>query len=225
MRAIILSIVLLVVTLGQAVAQTITGHRVSREVAVSSFDAIKASGVVELTLVQSNKESVTVEGDEGLQAYITIANNGNTLEIDTKKLSNKNLKGNWKLNITVYFRNLNSLAVNTVGNVRNEGTLKLPELELKVKSVGNTKLKLEADKFKLDANSVGNIDLEGSAKTANIRNSSIGNIRAEAFKIGSLEIRNSGIGNTEVNADQITGLHSNALGKLQNKGQRVKNYD
>ena len=225
MRAFILVLVLFVATLGQAVAQTITGKRVSKEISVSSFNAIKANGVVELTLVQDGKESVTVEGDEGLQAYVTIDNNGNTLEIDTKKQNNKNIKGNWKLNITVHFRNLNALAVSTVGNVKNEGTLKFDELKMNVNSVGNTDLKLDAEKFRLEASSVGNISLAGSAKSAVMHNSSVGNIRAENFKVGTLEIANSGIGNADVNAAEITGFQGSMLGKVRNRGQKVKNYD
>lgn len=225
MRVIILSMLLVVATMGQAVAQTTTGKRVSKEISVKPFTSLKASGVVAITLVQDGKESVTVEGDEGLQAYVTIANNGNTLEIDTKKLNNKNLRGNWKLNITVHFRNLDALAVSTVGDVRNEGTLKLNNLKLNISSVGNTTLKLEAKKLQLDASSVGNVALSGSAGSAVMRNSSVGNLRAEDFKVGTLEIRNSGIGNADVNAAEITGFHSSALGQVRNRGQKVKNYD
>lgn len=225
MRAIILSLLLFVLTLGQAVAQDLTGKKVSREFPVASFDALKANGVIELTLVQGTKESVTVEGDEGLQAYITIANNGNTLEIDTKKLNNKKVKGDWKLNVTVYFRSLNNLSLSTVGNVRNQGTLKLGDLKMRISSVGNTHLKLEADKFSLDASSVGNIDLAGSAKAAVLRNSSIGNIKATDFAVSKMDISNSGIGNTEINAAEITGFSSSTLGSVRNRGQKVKNYD
>ncbi|RPD50911.1 head GIN domain-containing protein [Paracnuella aquatica] len=225
MKAIILSLLLFVFTMGKAVAQTITGNKVSRDFPVASFDAIKANGVVELTLVQGTKESVTVEGDEGLQAFITIANNGNTLEIDTKKLSNKKLKGDWKLAVTVYFRNLNDVSLSTVGNVRNEGTLKLDDVKLRISSVGNTNLKLEAQKFRLDASSVGNIELAGSAKDAVLRNSSIGNIKAVDFAVSKMDIDNSGIGNTEVNAAEITGFHSSTLGSVRNRGQKVKNWD
>jgi hypothetical protein len=225
MRAIILSLLLFVFTIGKAVAQTLTGNKVSREFPVASFDAVKASGVVELILVQGAKESVTVAGDEGLQAYITIASNGNTLEIDTKKLNNKKLKGDWKLSVTVYFRNLNDLSLSTVGNVRNEGTLKLADVKMRISSVGNTNLKLEAQKFSLDASSVGNIELAGSAKAAVLRNSSIGNLRAVDFAVSSMDINNSGIGNTEVNAAEITGFQSSTLGSVRNRGQKIKNYD
>lgn len=203
-------------------AQTLSGKRVSRDIPVSSFNALKANGALELNLVQGSKESVTVEGDETLQAYITIANNGNTLEVDTKRLNNKNIRGNWKLRVTVYFRNLSSLNASTVGNVVNEGTLQFDDLKLDLSSVGNTNLKLTANKLQMDAKSVGNIELSGSAKTAILHNSSIGNLEAEGFKIGSLEITNNSIGNTDLNAESITKLQSGMIGKMRNRGQKMK---
>lgn len=222
MRVLLLTFFAAFFSINSTNAQTLSGKRISRDIPVSHFDALKASGVVELNLVQGDKESVTVEADENLQAYITVANNGKTLEIDTKKLNNKNIKGSWKLYVTVYFRNINSLSVATVGHVKNEGTLQFSELKLNISSVGNTDLKLAADKLNMEASSVGNIELAGSAKTAVMQNSSVGNLRAEALKIGSLEMNNSGIGNAEINADNITRFQGNMLGKVRNRGQKVK---
>ncbi len=203
-------------------AQTLSGKRVSREIAVESFSELKAGGVVELKLVQSDKESVTVDADENLQGYIHIVNNGKALEIDTRKLNNKNLKGNWKLYITVYFRNLDKLSIATVGHVSNEGTLKFKDLKMDVSSVGNVALKLDAAQLNMSSSSVGNIELEGRADKATMKNSSVGNVRAEGLKIGTLEISNSGIGNMEVNAENITSFSGSMLGKVRNRGQKVR---
>lgn len=203
-------------------AQTVSGKRVSRNFPVESFDALKASGVVELNLVQSDKESVTVDADEALQGYVHIVNNGKTLEIDTRKLNNKNMKGNWKLYVTVYFRNLDKLSISTVGHVKNEGTLKFDDLKMEVSSVGNVSLKLDAQQLKLSTSSVGNIDLAGRAAKASMHNSSVGNVRAEDLKVGTMEISNSGIGNMEVNADNITSYQGSMLGKVRNRGQKMK---
>src|SRR5690242_12023987 len=68
------------------------GKQVTRDVAVSSFDALRASGVYQLKLAQGNKESVKIEADENLQPYFDVHNEGNKLVIDMDKLKNKNLK-------------------------------------------------------------------------------------------------------------------------------------
>lgn len=222
MRTAILSLLLAVFSVSLAAAQTLSGNRVSRNFPVASFDALKVNGVVELNLVQGDKEGVTVDADENLQGYVTIANNGNTLEIDTKKLNNQQIKGNWKLYVTVHFRNINSLKVGTVGHVKNEGTLKMDNLKLDVSSVGNTSLRMDVQKLNLNSSSVGNIELAGSAKSAVMRNSSVGNLRAEGLKVGTLELHNSGIGNADINADNIASFQGSMLGKVRNKGQKLK---
>ncbi|OLY90831.1 Putative auto-transporter adhesin, head GIN domain [Cnuella takakiae] len=203
-------------------AQTLSGKRVSRDIPVSSFSALKAGGVVELKLVQSDKESVTVDADEALQGYVHIVNNGNTLEIDTRKLNNKHIKGNWKLYVTVHFRQLSKLSINTVGHVQNEGTLKFDNIKVDVSSVGNVDLKMDAQQLDLTSSSVGNIELAGSAAKATMRNSSVGNVRAEELKVKTMEVNNSGIGNMEINAENITSFQGSMLGKVRNRGQKVK---
>src|SRR5437763_13627112 len=68
------------------------GKLVTRDVAVQSFDVLKASGIYELKLSQGDKETVKIEADENLQDYFNVHNDGNKLVIDTKKMENKNLK-------------------------------------------------------------------------------------------------------------------------------------
>lgn len=221
MRTFITIIILALFTV-VAKAQTLSGKRVSREITVESFDALKVGGVVELNLVQSDKESVTIDADENLQGYIHVVNNGKTLEIDTRKLNNKNMKGNWKLYVTVRFRDLNKMDISTVGHVQNEGTLKFGNLRMNVSSVGNVALKMDTQNLQVTSSSVGNIELEGKAAKASLSNSSVGNVRAEGLKVGTMEISNSGIGNMEVNAERITSFSGSMLGKVRNRGEKVR---
>src|SRR6476659_8504906 len=62
------------------------GKLVTRDVPVSSFDALKASGVYELKLSQGAKEAVKIEADENLQDLFQVHNEGSKLIIDMKKL-------------------------------------------------------------------------------------------------------------------------------------------
>src|SRR5215208_4904057 len=99
------------------------GKIVTREVSVSSFDALKASGVYELKLSQGGKESVKIEADENLQEYFTVKSEGDKLVIDMKKLENKNLKTKGKMKVYVTFRKLKELDLSTVGNIGSEEQL------------------------------------------------------------------------------------------------------
>ena len=54
------------------------GNLVTRDLPVSSFESLKASGVYELKLSQGDKETVKIEADENLQTYFNVRNEGSS---------------------------------------------------------------------------------------------------------------------------------------------------
>src|SRR5688572_27045272 len=140
------------------------GKVITRDISITSFDALKASGIYELKLTQGNKESVKIEADENLQEYFTVKNEGNKLVIDMDKLKNKNLKSKGKMKVYVTFKKLKELDLSTVGNVVSDSHLSFDDLDLNTHSVGNVDLKLTANKLELDNHSVGSVKLSGKAQ-------------------------------------------------------------
>ena len=194
------------------------GNLVTREVAVSSFNELKASGVYELKLSQGNKEGVKIEADENLQDLFQVKNEGNRLVIDMKKLENKNLKTKNKMRVYVTFKNLKQLELSTVGNVSSEQRLSFDDLELRTKSVGNVDLNFTANKVDLDNKSVGEVKLSGQAQNAVFVNKGVGSLKASDFVVQTLDIDNSGVGSAEVNATKTLKVKDSMLGKVKNKG-------
>ncbi|HET7896183.1 MAG TPA: DUF2807 domain-containing protein, partial [Flavisolibacter sp.] len=132
------------------------GKVTTRDVPVSSFDALKASGIYELKLSQGDKETVKIEADENLQQYFNVHNEGNALVIDMKDLKNKNLKNKTKMQVYVTFKKLKQLDLSTVGSVDAEKALSFADLEIRNASVGKVDLNFSANTVKLDNKSVGN---------------------------------------------------------------------
>lgn len=194
------------------------GNLITREVAVSSFSELKASGVYELKLSQGNKEGVKIEADENLQDLFQVKNEGNRLVIDMKKLENKNLKTKNKMRVYVTFKNLKELELSTVGNVSSEERLSFENLELRTKSVGNVDLNLTATNVDLDNKSVGDVKLSGQAQNAVFVNKGVGSLKASDFVVQTLDIDNSGVGSAEVNATKTLKVKDSMLGKVKNKG-------
>jgi hypothetical protein len=122
------------------------GKSVTREVAITSFDALQASGIYELKLSQGDKESVRIEADENLQDLFQVRNEGNKLVIEMKKLENKNLKSKNTMRVYVTFKNLKDIELKTVGNVTSEESLRFGNLELRNRSVGNVDLSFHGNK-------------------------------------------------------------------------------
>ena len=194
------------------------GNLVTRDVAVSSFNELKASGIYELRLSQGNTESVRIEADENLQELFQVRNEGSKLVIDMKKLENTNLKTKNKMRVYVTFKSLKDMELSTVGNVKSDEELSFEDLNLKNKSVGNVDLKFTARKVDLRNSSVGNVTLSGKAENAVVRNNSVGSLAAGDFVVQTMNIDNSGIGSAEVNATKELKVKDNMMSKVKNKG-------
>ena len=194
------------------------GKSVTRDISVSSFESLKASGVYELKLSQGDKESVKIEADENLQEYFNVRNDGNKLVIDMDKIKNKNLKSKNKMKVYVTFKKLKEMELGMVGNVDSEEQLSFEDLQLKNKSVGNINLQLTAKKFSLDNKSVGDVNLKGKAENVTVKNNGVGSLQAGAFVVQTMDIDNSGVGNAEVNAEKNLNVKDSFLGKVNNKG-------
>jgi len=194
------------------------GKLVTRDVNVSPFDALKASGVYELKLSQGSKETVRIEADENLQDLFQVRNDGSKLIIDMKKLEDKNLKTKNKMRVYVTFKKIKELELSTVGNVGSEDQLTFDDLDMENKSVGNVDLKLTANKIDLQNKSVGNLKLSGKAQNAVFKTSGVGSLEAGSFVVQTMNIENSGIGHAEVNAEKDLKVKDSFLGKVKNKG-------
>lgn len=204
----------------QKTKETIEGNGklVTRDVAVQSFNELKASGVYELRLSQGSKEAVRIEADENLHELFNVRNEGSKLVIDMKKLENKNLNVKNKMKVYVTFKQLNDLELSTVGNVVTDNQLSFQNIEVKNKSVGNVDLKLTANKLELENKSVGNITLSGRAQQAVLKSSGVGNVEAGDFIVQDMYIENTGVGNAEINAVKELKVKDSFLGKVKNKG-------
>lgn len=194
------------------------GKHITRDVTISSFDALKVSGVYELKLLQGSKESVKIEADENLQDYFNVRNEGNKLVIDMDKLKNKNLKKPGKMIVYVTFKKLKALDLSTVGNVVSEESLSFDDLDLSNDSVGNVDLNLNAGKIDIKNSGVGNIKLRGKATDAIVKNSGVGSLEAGSFVVQTMNINNTGVGNAEVNAEKDLKVTDSFLGKVKNRG-------
>ncbi|TCJ17023.1 DUF2807 domain-containing protein [Flaviaesturariibacter flavus] len=212
----------LLVTAGAVSAQnespTGNGNVVTREVPVSSFDEIRSGGIYQLQLSQGTKESVTIEADENLQQYFSVKNNGSKLVIEMTRKDNFSIRKSTRMVVHVTFRNLKSMDLQMVGNVRSAAPLTFSDLRIRNSSVGAVDLKLTANTLKLDNSAVGAVSLSGKADRAVINSNAVGAIHAGDFVVQTLTIDNDGVGSAEVNAEKEINVKDSFLGKVKNLG-------
>src|SRR5262249_47549494 len=122
------------------------------------------------------------------------------------------------LKVYVTFRNLKSLDVAVIGNVRGETIVKSDALAIESKNVGNIELKLSTQQLTVSNKGVGNMNLSGSAGNAEIRNGGVGQFEGEDLVVQTMNIDNSGVGHANVNVVKDLTIKQSFLGKVNNKG-------
>lgn len=188
---------------------------------ISSFLNLHLSinGLIELQ--QSGEEKVEVETDENMFEYISVVNSGKTLfvasESKFKKIDFTNIK------VRVFLRQISKLNIRCEGGeIACANIIKLSNsLEMKVQSIGNTELKIDAPALKLLLQNKGNLTLAGKCAEADIKIQAEGNLFAKEMLAESLKIKNMSTGNVEVFANKIISISHYGEGFIHYYGDAV----
>lgn len=171
------------------------GNIVSKTIPVSSFVRLHLAASGTMELIQSDEEKVVVESDENLQDYFEVVNSGRTLYISSEGKFRRPVFS--RCLIRVYLRQLNILYVRCDGgDVYCPEAITLTEpVEVKIQSVGNTSLYLNAPAIKLLSQCEGNVSIKGSCGQIDISNQSEGDLNTRDLQAHNLTIKNMSEGN------------------------------
>jgi hypothetical protein len=178
---------------------------------------LQLDGVFTLSLVQSDEESIRVEGPSELIDKLVIDQQGDLLVLEMEKIEGFNFN-NRDFKITLSLKNLKELQYDGVGNVKTNGTFTVDTLHIKGNGVGNLKLDLIANLLNADFDMVGNIDLQGKADRAIFTNNGVGNLDASQLRVQDLDLNSSGIGKAEVFCVGNLSLVVDGIGKVSYTG-------
>ena len=212
---------LIMLTASNTNAQKITGdgNVVKETRSIGSFSEITTEGVVNVYLSQGSTESVVVEADKNLIAYIITKSDGDKLVIKTR--DELEVEKSTKMNVYVTLKNITKLENNNVGKLETVNQLNLNTLNIDNNSVGSTKLDLKCSDLKVDFNSVGNLTLTGEITKVSIDHNGVGNVNAEELSADIVKIDNNGVGNAEVNCNKELYMNLNGIGNISYKGNGV----
>jgi len=212
---------LIMLTASNTNAQKITGdgNVVKETRSIGSFSEITTEGVVNVYLSQGSTESVVVEADKNLIAYIITKSDGDKLVIKTR--DELEVEKSTKMNVYVTLKNITKLENNNVGKLETVNQLNLNTLNIDNNSVGSTKLDLKCSDLKVDFNSVGNLTLTGEITKVSIDHNGVGNVNAEELSADIVKIDNNGVGNAEVNSNKELYMNLNGIGNISYKGNGV----
>ncbi len=192
-------------------------NEIQEKKTLSGVKRLQTDGVFNLTLTQSNEESIEVEGPAELIDKLTIDQQGDLLVLKMEKIGGFNFnKGDFKIRIAL--KELTELNYDGVGNVKTNGLFKVGNLKLLGNGVGNLELELEAKEIDADFDMVGNITLQGNAYRAIFENNGVGKLDASQLIVENMDINSSGIGKVEVNCVGDLSLVVDGIGKVSYTG-------
>ena len=179
---------------------------------------LQLDGVFNLTITQSDQESIEVVGDESMIKKLLIDQDGDLLTLSMEEDLGDNLFDKNELRINLSLKDLKELNYDGVGNVKTQGTFKVGDVSLIGSGVGNLELDLDAQQIDADFDMVGNINLQGKANRAFFTNNGVGNLDASNLIVKDMEINSSGIGNVEVHCSGDLSLMVDGIGKVSYSG-------
>ena len=198
-------------------AQTIKGNKnitTTTRLQNSSFAAIDASAIGNITLEQGNVSAVTVETDENVQENIITVIKENTLFIYTKGGIQTH-----KCNVKITCPDLHKFIAKSCGNINSSGTLSFPDMAVHAKSIGNMSLQLQTDHLNMDINSIANCSLEGKAKNAEINVKSINTLQAFNCIMDTLNIDGSSLNSIRIHVLKELYIEVRSAASIQLKGK------
>ncbi|MFA5814183.1 MAG: DUF2807 domain-containing protein [Bacteroidales bacterium] len=197
------------------------GNVVTREIRVSSFIRLHVSGKGLIELYQSDEEKVIVETDENFQDFFSVQNSGRTLYVSAETKLKKPVYTVCK--IKIYLRQIDVLYVrNENANLicGNQIALSHP-VEIKVQSVGNTELDINAPAIKILCQTEGNVLLKGKCESLTVKNQSQGDFNAKDLIADWVSIKNMAQGNVQLFANREIRIKHYGQGFIHYSGKAI----
>ena len=194
------------------------GHVKKETRQVSGYHAIASSGSWDVMVAYGESNSIQVEGDENLLAYIETSVENGKLSIKSKK--NANLRSKNKVTIYVSVTKLTGVFLSGSGDIIGNG---------KFSNDGNTDFRLSGSgSIKIDFNKIqkvgvsisgsGNVRLSGSAGSVTLGISGSGNADCSEVICEEVSASISGSGNVKVNANKSIEARIAGSGNVYYKG-------
>lgn len=189
---------------------------------VSEFDGVSVSGAIELFISQGD-QSVAVSAAEtekvsDIETYVE--NRILYIRFKTKKSwwsDQWNTTGrNYRAYVSAPM--LTSLTSSGSGNIKIEGTLKTPELEVEISGSGNISGRIETENLEVTQSGSSNIRLNGVATKADFECSGSGNIISGDLVIDICNVEMSGSGNAELQVNKELSAEISGSGNIRYKG-------
>ena len=190
---------------------------------VDEFDGISVSGAIELYVSQGDAKVAVSAADEEKVNEIETYVQGRILYIrfKTKKSWWSDQWNTTGRNFRAYVSApvIKSLSSSGSGNIKIEGTLKSPELDIEISGSGNISGSIKSDNLDVIQSGSSNIRLAGTAEKAEFECTGSGNIICGDLSLDYCTVEMSGSGNAELLVNKELSAEISGSGNVKYKGQ------
>jgi hypothetical protein len=196
-----------------------SGKVVTQSRSVSDLNAVTLAGFGDLTIVQGDSESLTIEAEDNILPHITtlVTNGGLSIGYDNQDWSNF-IRPTKPIRFNLSLKKLNALELSGAGNIHS-ANVKTDQLEVRVSGAGDVKIdKLEANALVATLSGAGNLDVAGSAANQYLRLTGLGDLGAGNLKSQTARITVTGAGNATVAAQENLDVTISGAGSVRYHG-------
>lgn len=181
-----------------SLAVTVTGSGVVKTESrtVESFLSIDSSGSWNVEVVNGDKVSVSVTGDDNIVPLVTTTVKNGKLAISSTQDS---INAKVPLVVKVAMPLLATMRLSGAGNA-SIVDVKASKLGLETSGAGNMSFRGSADDVGVKSSGAGQVVLVGKGKSLAAEANGAGNIDASAFEVATATVKCAGAGNVGVNA-------------------------
>jgi hypothetical protein len=195
-----------------------SGNMVTENRNVSGFDHVQLDGLGELTIIQGNSESLTIEAEDNIMPKITTEVNNGTLIIsfgenwETTVIPTKTIK--FTLNVI----NLKGLVINGAVNA-NAASLNSDQLDLEINGVGKINIQnLTTGDLTMKGSGGADFEMTGTVNSEQIEVDGAATIKAGDLQSQSAKITINGVGTATLWATNSLDATINGAGTVEYYG-------
>lgn len=186
---------------------------------VSGVKRIELGLACKVTLVQADKPSIDITGDEDALEDVHTRLRGDRLEI----YNNKHHQHKDDISIIISFPDLKELSLTGVVDIETPNQVKFDDLKIEASGVADLDINLKSTKLVIEASGVLSGEITGETKDVKIDISGVGRLDASEFKADNCEVEVSGIAKASVYAVERLDASVSGMGKISYQGRPIVN--
>lgn len=201
-----------------------SGTIANKDYEISDIEVLNIEGPVELEIIKSGNNKLTLDADSSVLKYITVTQTDKMLKIKLNTLYNKHIKVHGTLNINDFA--FKSLEIGAGAQVSSVDTLVSDKLVIELNAGGRINIPVSCNQLECEANAGAGADLSGKTKEFKTSANAGAQINAGMLETEDTRAEANAGGFVLVKVSKSLDVHCSAGGTVKYIGQPdMKNID